>query len=91
MMAVLQRRCGSSSQDVGGLPTGANGTLPPPPLSSVVQAPGHVQTPSHTKVLCCVLAAMSLPQDVAEQQHRIGAANKGQFVYPGYGHMDFIW
>jgi hypothetical protein len=38
-----------------------------------------------------MLAAMSLPEDVAEQQRRIGAANKGQFVYPGYGHMDFIW
>lgn len=41
--------------------------------------------------VACVHAVMSRPEDIAEQQRRVGAANKGQFVYPGYAHMDFVW
>jgi hypothetical protein len=52
-------------------------------------------TPVHlddqSKCLLAVAAAMSRPQDIMEQQRRIGAANKGQFIYPTYGHMDFVW
>lgn len=41
--------------------------------------------------ILCAHPVMSRPEDVAEQQRRIGTANKGQFVYLGYAHMDFIW
>lgn len=45
----------------------------------------------NSAAVVCACAVMSWPEDVAEQQRGIGPANQGQFVYPGYAHMDFVW
>lgn len=59
-------------------------------LTQRVGIPRYIFMISHMYALT-VAAAMSRPQDILEQQRRIGPANKGQYVYPDYGHMDFVW
>eukprot|EP00775_Hariotina_reticulata_P011744 gene11744-11889_t len=34
---------------------------------------------------------VAVPEDVLEQQSRLGSSLTGAFLYPAYGHMDFIW
>jgi hypothetical protein len=60
-------------------------------MQSLVEGACHLDDLVSGMMLAGNRDIMAAPEDVLQQQSRLGSSLAGVFLYAEYGHMDFIW